>query len=281
MVTLGQRLTVLGLAAAVSIASSLVLCGGLADPQGTKKKTKPADTAPKATKWEELVAVDDLVADLTTTADTIAQNLKTQRDFDRFLKEIKSHGHLIAVYAAILNEHADADGWRPASGTLQSHAIEIAKAAESKGFKSYKSAQTAHKALKEAIKAGPKKGTAGDARTTDWTTIASLADVMKRVDASYKKIRGASNAAALAKGAKEITHDAAILAALSEVAPKYKADDKVFAELSIAMRIAAVDATNAAKDVNFDAAQAATTAINDACNKCHAKYRLDQKGFDF
>jgi hypothetical protein len=254
-----------------------------AKPTATKAGTKSAGRKTGAAKWADMVAVDDLVQDVNYALDGLGQNLKSQRDYDRFVKDIQSRGHLIAVLAEILRQHSDAGGWRPVAGEIQQKALEIAKAAESKGVKNYRTAQDAQKAIAGLMKAGPKSGAgdAGGGAPADWESLARLADVMKRVDAAYKRIRGA-NANSFAKDAKAIGHEAAILAVLSDLAPFYKADDKVFAEMSVAMRVAALETVEASKAGDFEAGQKSSTAINDSCNKCHQKYRLDQtKGFDF
>lgn len=254
-----------------------------AKPALAKPKSKSAGGKAGSARWADVVAVDDLVQDLNYALDGLGQNLKSQRDYDRFVKDIKSRGHLVAVLAEILRQHSEADGWKPVATEIQQKALEIAKAAESKGVKNYRTAQDAQKAIVGLVKAGPKAGSgdAGGAESADWESLSGLSDVMKRVDAAYKRIRGA-NASTFAKDAQAIGHEAAMLAVLSDVSPFFKADDKAFAEMSVAMRMAALGTVEASKAGDFEAGQKSSTAINDACNKCHQKYRLDQtKGFDF
>jgi cytochrome c556 len=232
--------------------------------------------------WAEHLTVEDLTAEISDSATRMAQNLKKAGDFDKFLKNINAEGHLAAVLASLLVEHPQAGDWKGTAAEVREQALEVAKAAEAKGAKNYRLAQAAHKKITDLVKSGGKGGSGGSSDPTEWTALADLSHVMKRVDPAYKFIRGkVSDEASFKKNAEAIRHQAAVLAVLSDISPAYRDDDKDFAKLSASMAAAARSAAKAAKSGDFDKAKEANTAINATCNDCHKKFRLDQKTSDF
>jgi hypothetical protein len=228
------------------------------------------------------VTVDDLKSELSASAERAAQKMKKQSDFDRFIKDIKAEGHLTAIFAELLKLHPDSGPWNALAADVQTQSLELAQAAEGKGAKNYRSAQTALRKMQDMLKKGPKEAADSDPAASsagDWTTLGELSHVMKRVDPAYKFIRGKmSKKESFEKEAEKIRHEAAILATLSDIAPAFRPDEKDFVNLSAALTAAARDELDSAQRGDFQKASAANTAINDACNKCHAVYRLDQSG---
>jgi cytochrome c556 len=235
--------------------------------------------------WATYVTIDDLTSELSECSTRIAQNLKKPGDFDKFIKSINAEGHLVAILAALVTVHPDAGNWKEIGTNIQAQGLAIAQAAEAKGAKNYRSAQEAHKRIGEMLKKGEKaevvhkksSSSNGDSAAPDWTALGDLSHVMKRVDPAYKFIRGKmSNASSFKNYSDQVRHQAAILAVLAEISPAYRADEKEFARFATAMSAAAKQTVAAAKSGDFDKAQDANTAINQACNDCHKAYRLDQ-----
>ncbi len=250
-------------------------------------KEKPTGEAGKLSAgWSERVTVKDLTDEIAESATRMSQNLKKASDFDKFLKNIKTEGHLTAILAALVQEHPDAGKWNGVAAEAQSLGLEIAKAAEAKGGKNYRTAADAHKKITELLKKGEGGAAAGASNgkegPTDWAALGALADVMKRVEPAYKYIRGTvSNETKFGKEAETIRHNAAILYVLGEIAPAFRPSEKDMVGLSGSMNAASLRLVEAVKNGDFEKGKDADTAINAACNECHKVKRFQKKGSDF
>jgi hypothetical protein len=248
--------------------------------------TKPAAGAIKLPdNWGDRITVKDLMDEISESAGRMGQNLKKPSDFDKFLKSINSEGHLTAILGGLVQEHPQAGGHKATGAQLQEFGLAVAKAAEAKGAKNLKTAQEAHKKILELIKKAesPERGGAGKADASpDWASLGALGDVMKRVEPSYKYVRGKmSNEAAFKKECEAIRHSAAMLYVFGHISPAFRPTESDMPKLSDAMSTAAEQLLDAVKTADFAKASEANTAINAACNECHKVKRFQKKGSDF
>ena len=248
---------------------------------------KPASGVGKLPEnWGEYVTVKDLTDEISESGTRMAQNLKKPSDFDKFLKNINTEGHLTAVLAALVHEHSDAGNWKSVASAIQAEALTLAKAAEAKGGKNFKTAQEAHKKITDLIKKGDNGDRAGASSgsegTPDWTSLGALGDVMKRVEPSYKYIRGKmSSETSFKRESETIRHNAAMLYIFGHISPAFRPAEGDMPKLSSAMATAASDMLDAVKNADFAKGSDANTAINTSCNECHKAKRFTKKGSDF
>jgi hypothetical protein len=274
-----------GLFTPLSIAF-LVVVGAAAVTPIDGDKDKPASGVVRLSdKWGESVTVKDLTDEISESATRMGQNLKKPSDFDKFLKHINTEGHLTAVLAALVQEHSEVGNWKGTAAQIQEQGLIVAKAAEAKGGKNFKTAQEAYKKILDSLKKkdGGERTTAsnGDG-APDWTALGALADVMKRVEPCYKYIRGKmSSESAFKRDSEIIRHNAAMLYIFSQISPAFRPSEGDMPKLSGAMASAAADLLDAVKASDFAKANEANTAINNACNECHKVKRFQKKGSDF
>lgn len=266
----------------------VVVIAAVAIRSAAAEEDEPAgsDVGKLPDNWSESVLLKDLTDELSESATRMGQNLKKPSDFDKFLKSIKAEGHLTAVLAALVQEHADAGAWGSAAGQIREHGLAVAKAAEMKGAKNFRAAQEAHKKIVDLLKKrrdGGERGSAGSSDgPPDWPTLGALGDVMKRVEPSYKYIRGKmSSESAFKKESETIRHNAAMLYIFGQISPAFRPTEADMPKLSGAMSSAAADLLDAVKAGDFAKANDANTAINNSCNECHKAKRFQKKGSDF
>lgn len=270
----------------ISIAAiSASLCFALAAALPQEPKEKPAAPAKLSDEWTKVVTVDDLTTELSyVVTNSLAQNLKKQGDYDKFVKKINEDGHLAAMLAALVAAHPDAGNWKGVATQVQAQAVELATAAENKGKKNFDTASAAYKKMTDLIAKG-KKGDKVDAPggdSTDWPSLGELKHMMKRVDVCDKQLRGpTANADAFKKGAEKLRHEAALLAAFSDVSPGFRPGEKAFETNAAKMSVASREIAAAAKDGDYEKANKAYTVIKQACNDCHKAYRFESKSTDF
>ena len=236
--------------------------------------------------WGEYVTVKDLTDEISESATRMAQNLKKPSDFDKFLKNINTEGHLTAVLASLVHQHPEAGAWKRAAADIQEQALVVAKAAESKGGKNFRDAQAAHKKITDLIKksdGGDKGGAARNSEgTPDWTSLGALADVMKRVEPAYKYINGkVSNESAFKRESESIRHNAAMLYIYGQLSPAFRPTEGDMPKLSGAMSAAAADLLDAVRTSDFEKASRTDEALKASCLKCHEVKRFVKKGSDF
>ena len=139
---------------ALSIAAAIGIASAAAWPTEGDKDKPAAGVGKLPENWSENVTVKDLTEEINESATRMGQNLKKASDFDKFLKNINTEGHLAAVLAALLHEHTDAGNWKGVAAQIQTQSLDIAKAAEVKGGKNFKTAQEAHKKIAALRAAG-------------------------------------------------------------------------------------------------------------------------------
>jgi hypothetical protein len=266
-----------------TFAITLSIGGAAAWPIDGDKDKPAAGVGKLPQNWGDYVTDKDLTDEISESATRMGQNLKKPSDFDKFLKNINTEGHLTAVLAALVQEHPDTGNWKGVAASVQTEALSIAKAAEAKGGKNFRTAADAHKKITGLLK----KGAAGDEAGTpngspDWASLGALADVMKRVEPHYKYIRGKmSSETAFTKESETIRHNAAMLYIYGHIAPAFRPAEGDMPKLSGAMSIAATELLDAVKASDFVKAGDANTAINTSCNECHKAKRFTKKGSDF
>lgn len=264
---------------------ALTLAWGLAQPtnRGSAQASQDSPAAANSSKaeWTKLVTVDTLTAELSYASDRIAQHLKKQTDYDRFIKDINADAHLLAILAGLVAAHPDRGAWQGVAVELQAKALEIGQAAEAKGAKNFRAATEAHAAVRGLLDKGAKgeRGKAGShGATPDWASLGELRHLMKRVDTADKQIRsGTSSESAFKKASEKLRVEAAMLATLSEIAPAFRPGEKEFEKHSGTMTTAAREVLDAAKSSDLPAARKAYTTVKSACNDCHKAYRFEQK----
>jgi hypothetical protein len=231
--------------------------------------------------WGESVLLKDLTDEISESVNRMGQNLKKPSDFDKFLKSINSEGHLTAILAGLALEHPESGSWKGSATQIQAQGLAIAKAAEAKGAKNFRSAQDAHKKIVEVLKKKSGGGAASNSAdsSTDWASLGALGDIMKRVDSSYKYVRGKmSSESAFKKETETIRHNAAMLYIYGQISPAFRPAEADMPKLSGAMSVASADLLEAVRAGDFGKANEANTAINNACNECHKAKRFQKKG---
>ncbi len=270
----------------MAIVTSSAICVGTSVAQSLESpKDKPAGSVKLPDNWSSHVTVKDLTDEIGESSTRMSQNLKKASDFDKFLKNINTEGHLAAVLTALVQEHPESGKWKGIAADIQEQALIVAKAAEAKGGKNFRDAQAAHKKIADLVKkgdGGDRTGAAGASDgSPDWPSLGALGDVMKRVEPSYKYIRGKmSNEAAFKKDSETIRHNAAMLYIFGQISPAFRPAEADMPKLSGTMSSAAADLLEAVNAADFAKASEANTAINTSCNECHKIKRFVKKGSD-
>jgi hypothetical protein len=265
----------------ISLVAVTVACAS----GGNSKAASPSGLDELPDNWGATVTVKDLTDEITESAARMGQNLKKPSDYDKYLKIIKTEGHLVAVLAALVQEHPEAGGWKSTAAQIREQGLIIAKAAEAKGRENFKAAQDAHKRILDSLKkkeGGDRSKASGEDSTRDWGSLGALGDVMKRVEPSYKYIRGKmSNEAAFKRDSETIRHNAALLYIFAQISPAFRPTESDMPHLSGSMATASLALIEATKTADFAKANEANTAINNSCNECHKAKRFNKKGSDF
>ena len=230
--------------------------------------------APAATKWSDLISAADLQSEAQDAAERLAADTATAASYKQNGESIAHTAYLLAIWANIAVEH---DGPLPFKGnaaTIRDKALAIAKT------KTHSAAKSTADEVKSLVQGGASAGGSPSA-AMKWSELCELDQVMEEVNPRSTALRRAVRPASFKKMAKQAARDAAVLAALAQVAQhhteKAEGEKKVdeWNKLSTDLRTAAIELSKAAAASNASGAKAAQSKVLKACNECHEVFRID------
>ncbi len=141
----------------------------------------------------------------------------------------------------------------------------------------YKEAKMRRDDLTDLVGGNSLSGEAGEA-AADWSQVCDRAPLMKHLEISQQErlMPWTASAGEFKNKAEELTHEAELLAAISEVLVKEgmeDGDDEDYAAFCTKMKDAALEIISAVKTGDQEAASKAVGAIGQACDECHENYR--------
>ena len=110
-----------------------------------------------------------------------------------------------------------------------------------------------------------------------WSQVAARPALMTRLEAAEKAADAAlANADEFSRQAATLAHQAEIVAAIGEAIQQRDFedhDDDTYRGYAAAMRRAAIEARDAAREKDYEAARSAAGELRKSCNACHGEYR--------
>ncbi len=245
---------------------------------GTEKGDVPAEEAAdgreQTVDWKDYISVEELRQELQFLLEQVELKLRTRKDFDRYFRELEGDAAVLGILAVILQEHPDADRkLRRVARTLAELAMDLQLAASERSAENYEEAKMAYEEA-AALLSGQSSGEAGEPVT--WEDVASLGDLMARIETGFKRIRGGVNTPTFDKDNYLFAHEAKLLAILSRVSSFYRSNEPTYVKYARDMEQWALKAAEASRRKDRDQARKAVSQLNRICNQCHRAFRLER-----
>ena len=246
---------------------------GSDDGEPAQGGDEPATEAAPA-DWKSYIAVDELNQEIKFLLEQIELKIRTRKDFDRYFREVEGDAAVLGILAVVLQEHPDSDRkTRRMARTLAELSMDLALAASERSAENYDEAKTVYEDA-VALVAGQRPGESGDPVT--WEDVASLGDLMARIDTGFKRIRGGVNTPTFDKDNYLFAHEARLLAILSRVSSFYRSNEPTYVKYAREMEQWALRAAEASEKKDRDLARKAVSQLNRVCNQCHRAFRLER-----
>ena len=218
-------------------------------------------------KLSDVASADDLVAEFTAKVDELERGLVTPDSFLSSADKFRRSATQLAIFAQALSQHDEDSRFKVSAKSLRDAAIQLAQS------KSYEAAVRDFELLKQAM--------TEDRPTTvpqelDWEKLARLRTLMEllreRTDLVRKSLRRPKDAATESRHASAMAIIAlAVDAHASE--PKYSHNPTDWHRFSLEFQHSMTKTAAAIRSRDVPAAIEHFTAAQEACDRCHEKFK--------
>ena len=256
----------------------------IAGSTGTPSTTPSVGGTPASTSsggiyaWSKLIsptAIEDEVKALKLDVD---KDVNTPTDFaGKGYKSARRHFTVLAIMFGIAGEYDGDVRWKKNAPSARDLLARSAGNAKVGTEQVYKEAKLRKGELQDLVGGGGFAGKEAEAKA-DWKTVCDRSPVMQRLEMAHQgKLQPfTANKGDFSSNKEKVSHEAQIIAALSEVLEKdgmEDADNNDYKVFSTQMKKSALEIVEATKLDNYDAVRKAVGDIGQACSKCHEGFR--------
>ncbi len=234
-----------------------------------------------APNWGELLPMAMLVEEVKALRTRLTGNLATVATFNKSAPAISQDGAILAALTAVAAMHPEDVSWKPKAKFIRDLAFEVSSSANGTGREPFnKTKEPFDKAMTLLDGGKPPEGAAKDVPLADEIY---LADMMKRIEATFNNLKSNVNTEAKLKENPAATErELRMLATLGTImsdASYSSAEEEKYQGFTKRFIGGALDGLQALKTANFQGFQAAINQIQTSCSECHQQYRGSNSGF--
>ncbi|QDU15174.1 hypothetical protein CA11_29940 [Gimesia maris] len=241
---------------------------------------KTADTPAAASggaDWKTIIpmpVLDSLVKDI---RNRLTKNMQSVGTYNTTYLELPTFTSTLATLAGIASEHPDEIGWKKNAKYLRDLSAGISSKQLMRGAKSYREIQIPYEQMIVIMNGSLPAGVPDSKDKIPFSDVASMGDLMKRIDIASKWLKSnVGNADALKSEKEKVIEEAHLLAAIAKVITTEGygyVDDNGFLGHANPMQEASLQMVQAAKDDNFPEFDKGLTRVYKACTECHSEYK--------
>lgn len=228
--------------------------------------------------WSSLITAEILQAELKSLSNSLNEHVTSPGRFksggNRDVREVSS---MIAVLFGVINEFDGEVKWKDIAAGARDAFAQCAQSATTTSTQAYNQAKNRQDDLMQILRGGPFEPPVKPSEEFEWSSVADVSELMKRLAHSYRKrIKPwVASESSYQENFDDLMREAAIVAVIGEVLTKEtmeNADNDDYVEFSHALRDGAlmIRQSGAAKDQAM-AVQGAGI-IDQSCQNCHAEY---------
>ena len=246
---------------------------------GSSEASSPLPKAEgKRYAWSRLIAAEVVEDEIKAQQILLA---KVAHSATRFkgggYQQARVHFSVLAVLFALDGQYDQTMRWQHEAPALRDLLAEAGLHCKAGSDATYHETQARAEDLLNLVRGGSLSLAEAPA-DFNWAQVAERPPLMKRLEQAQEKILtpGTANAGEFSRQADKLSHEAQIIAALSEViaGEGYEyADDETYREFARTMQQQALAARDAVEQKDYEAARAAVAEMGKACNHCHEGFR--------
>ena len=250
---------------------------GATDAPGRKSPPDGGGSKSSATDWAALISGEDLADEAKATRSSLTDKLQSVGKYSGNYKSLRVDAAVLSTLAGVAIDHPDAPSWKPNARYIRDVSAEVARASTANGEKFYKPAREAFDRLDALFSGSKPAGLQEAAERVTFSEVVKRGYLMERMQRAYDWLKSNANTEAIfRKEAAKVSHEAAILALLANVAeaPGFdSADDDEYRKYAEAVKNSGLEMETAVKDKDYQAFAAALDRCYKACTECHQNFR--------
>ncbi|WP_437227568.1 hypothetical protein SH661x_000441 [Planctomicrobium sp. SH661] len=279
--------TVIGGAAPTAIASTttsppvMTPAAASETPMASSPAVSPS-TGGSGVNWGEVIPMPLLVEEVKQLRTSLTGNLQTVATFNKSQKAIALDGAMLTAMAAVAAAHPENVSWKPNAHFVRDLAFQINANSAGSGREPYgKTKEPFDKIL--VVLDGGKPPEMESPDVVPFAESVYVADMMKRIEASFNKLKANINTDARLKedpaGTEREMRVLLLLATMMEDASYDSADQQAYQDFLKRFTDGARAGIVSIQTGSLDGFQAALNQIQTTCAECHQQYRGSEAGF--
>ncbi|QDV16168.1 hypothetical protein Pan153_07890 [Gimesia panareensis] len=227
--------------------------------------------------WKTIIPMPILEAQVKDIRNRLTKNMQSVGTYNTSYLELPTFTATLAALAEIANEHPDDIGWKKNAKYLRDLSAKFTAEPLTRGAKSYRALQIPYEQMIVIMNGSAPAGLPESDDKKPIAEVASMGDLMKRADISYKWLKSNVGSADALKAEKEkVIEEAHLLAAISKIITLEGygyVDDKGFLGYANPMQEACLKMVEAAKNDNFPEFDQGMSRVYKSCTECHSEYK--------
>jgi hypothetical protein len=257
--------------------------GGGDDPSPTdppKENDPPPMTVSSGDgpNWKDVVAADLIDNEMKKIANRFRAKLQNRASFFKSYLELPPHMATMAALAAIGHEHPDDIRWKKNAKHIRDLSSAMLSEELRRDPKSYKRVNDPFLQINDILSGSPATDLPDPQEGNDLSEFAEMGMLMKRCKVGMRWLQvNVGTTDALKENGDDIKHEAGLLAllvtAISTDSYGFGTDDEQFLGFAKEMVDGCRKIADAVESENLDNYQLGFSQVDQACSKCHNKYR--------
>ena len=227
--------------------------------------------------WSKYISASTIEDEVKAIQNQLSIDVTTPVKFkSEYAKSHQSFSVLSMVFG-IIREYDDDVRWKKYAPVAQASFERAAANSRVGTVQAYESCKRRNEDLKEMIRGGNFGGTDKPAEDLDWSVVIDRNPIMYRLEAARTRLKElTANKGEFNREIGKVLHESQMVAAMAEALqrenmPEY--DEDGYVDYAKLMSAAAVQAVDACKTQDYDAASKAINTIGQNCSNCHDDWK--------
>lgn len=227
--------------------------------------------------WSKFVSSSTIEDEVKALQTSLVKDVTTPVKFKSDYAKVHQSFSMLSMLFGIVREYDDDVRWKRFAPSAQASFERAAANSRVGTIQAYESCKRRKDDLVEMVRGGNFAGEEKPPEQLDWSAVVERSPIMDRLQVSYDLMKQTtSSEGEFAKSVDQIRHEAELVAAMSQTLMKENmtdADDEGYLEFAKSMSDAAVLATKACAEKDYDGASRAVNLIGQSCSNCHDEWR--------
>ena len=227
--------------------------------------------------WTKLITNSVIEDEVKSLQNSLVRDVTTPLKFKSEYAKAHQSFSMLSMLFGIIRQYDGDVRWKKSSGAAQASFERAAANSRVGTIQAYESCKRRKEDLQEMVRGGNFAGTDKPPEKLEWSVVVGRSPIMVRLAKSKDSLKQLTSSKSTFTGDIETaTHEAQLVAAMSEVLMKESmddADEDDYLDYARQMRTAAVQIVEACKTSDYESASKAYNVMDQSCSNCHDDWR--------